>query len=269
MKQLAIVGCGAIARAVMDELRQDPALRVVQVIVSEAGLAQAHMTCAIAAPHARVGLALELDGPNHPDLIVECAGHGAVHEHVLPALRAGISAVVASIGALHEADSLIQLAAAADAGSARVLLVSGAIGGIDALAAARLGGLDTVSYTGRKPPLSWLGTPAEALCDLRSLKAPMVIFEGSAREAARLYPKNANVAATVSLAGVGFDATRATLIADPGVTRNVHRLEASGAFGRLDLTLENEPLAANPKTSALTVYSMVRAIHNASRAVSL
>lgn len=268
-KSLVLVGCGAIARAVMEQLRDDPALRVTQVIVPDFGVADARAVCAQAAPAARVQARLDLADGARPDLVVECAGHTAVQEHVLPALRAGIPAVVASIGALHDADALAELAGAAEQGATRVSLVSGAIGGIDALAAARIGGLDEVSYTGRKPPLAWLGTPAEQLCDLRKLSEPKVIFDGSARDAARLYPKNANVAATVSLAGLGFDKTRATLIADPGVTRNVHRIVAVGAFGRLDLSLENEALAANPKTSALTVYSIVRAIHNASKAVSL
>lgn len=268
MKTLALIGCGAIARSVLELLRDDAGLRVTQVLVPEDGLAEARAACARLAPQARVSTTLDLNGLR-PDLVAECAGHSAVQQHVLPALRAGVPAVVASIGALHDAASLAELEDAARQGDTRVSLVSGAIGGIDALGAARIGGLDSVEYVGRKPPLAWLGTPAEALCDLRSLSEPRVIFEGSAREAASLYPKNANVAATVSLAGLGFDRTRATLIADPTVTRNAHRIVAIGAFGRMDLALENEPLAANPKTSALTVYSVVRALQQASRPVSL
>jgi aspartate dehydrogenase len=266
MKTIALVGCGAIAQAVMQHLRGDARLQVTQVLVPQDGLAAARETCARLAPGAVVGT--RLNG-QHPDLLAECAGHAAIADHVLPALRAGIPAVVASVGGLHEGDALAALAAAAETGGTQVTLISGAIGGIDALAAARLGGLDDVHYTGRKPPQAWTGTPAESLCDLHSLTAPRVIFEGSAREAARLYPKNANVAATVSLAGLGLDATRTTLIADPGITRNQHRIDARGAFGRLELMLENEPLAANPRTSALTVFSLVRAIHNATGALTL
>ncbi len=269
MRKLAIVGCGAIGSAVIALLREDPEVRVTQVIVPIANLDEARALCERIAPHARVLAALDHADGQRPDLLVECAGHAAVGDHVMPALAVGIPAVVASIGALHDADGWLRLETAAARGNTHVSLVSGAIGGIDALAAARIGGLDSVIYIGRKPPMGWKGTPAEQLCDLETLAVATVIFEGSARDAARLYPKNANVAATVSLAGLGFDRTRATLIADPGVQRNVHRVIAEGTFGKMDLTLEGEPLPANPKTSALTVYSVVRAIHNASHAVSL
>lgn len=269
MRQLAVIGCGAIGSSVIELLRGDAEVCVTQVIVPAAALAQARELCQRFAPQARVLERVDLGNGSRPDLLVECAGHGAVGDHVLPALRAGVAAVVASIGALHDADAMLALEAAAAAGGTHVSLVSGAIGGIDALAAARIGGLDRVAYTGRKPALSWRGTPAEQAFDLAALREPTVIFEGSARDAARLYPKNANVAATVSLAGLGLDRTHATLIADPHGCRNVHRVEAEGTFGRLDLTLEGQPLPANPKTSALTVYSVVRAIHNASHAVSL
>jgi aspartate dehydrogenase len=269
MRKLALVGCGAIGSAVIELLRGDAEVRVAQVIVPASHRAEAHGVCERVAPQARVLEAVDLSDGQRPDLLVECAGHGAVGQHVLPALEAGIPAVVASIGALHDADAMLTLEAAAARGGTHVSLVSGAIGGIDALAAARIGGLDSVDYVGRKPPLSWSGTPAEQDFDLATLTEPTVIFEGSAREAARLYPKNANVAATVSLAGLGLDRTRATLVADPGVQRNVHRVVAQGTFGRLEITLEGQPLPANPKTSALTVYRVVRAIHNASHAVSL
>lgn len=267
-KRIALVGCGAIGHAVLELLRQDAAARVVRVVIPARDHVAARLELPRLAPEAEVAATIDL-GSARPDLVVECAGHAAIVEHVLPALAAGVPAIVASIGALHDATLATQLADAAAAGGTQVQLVSGAIGAVDALAAAALGGLTQVQYVGRKPPQGWRGTPAEALCDLGAISAPVTLFEGSAREAARLYPKNANVAATVSLAGIGLDDTRATLIADPGVHRNVHRLIAEGAFGRLDLTIENEPLAANPKTSALTVYSIVHAIHNATRAIAL
>ncbi len=275
LPRLAMIGCGAIGTAVLQLLQAQSLVQVAQVIVPESGLMAVRVLCASLAPQAQVASSLALgaldalDDRSRPHLVVECAGHQAVTDHVIPALCAGVPAVVASIGSLHDASALARLSDAAAQGATHVQLVSGAIGGIDALAAARFGGLSQVQYTGRKPPAGWRGTPAEARFDLANLAAPVIIFEGSAREAARLYPKNANVAATVALAGLGFDETSATLIADPGVQRNVHRIVASGAFGRLDLTLENEPLAANPKTSALTVYSIVRAIHNSFGRIAL
>jgi len=268
MTRVAIIGCGAIGCAVIELIQADPAVRLEWVVVPGEAVERTQARLREIAPRAVACDQLDLSA-QRPDLIVECAGHDAVERHVLPALRQGVAAIIASIGSLHDAQAMARMADAARQGNTRVQLVAGAIGGIDALAAARLGGLTRVEYTGRKPPHSWRNTPAEALCDLGALREPFTLFEGTAREAARLYPKNANVAATVSIAGLGLDATRAVLVADPGVTRNVHRIVAEGAFGRLDLTMENEPLAANPKTSALTVYSVLRAIHNASNAIAI
>lgn len=258
---IAVVGFGAIGQALAQMLSGDARLRIAQVVVPAFSLEETRAACATLAPQARVLSAVDMG--QRLGLVVECAGHAAVKEHVLAALRQGLPCIMASVGALHDTQLLGELEQAAINGGAQLRLIAGAIGGIDALAAARLGGLDEVTYIGRKPPLSWRGTPAEAVCDLAGLKEERVIFRGSARQAAQDFPKNANVAATVSLAGLGLDATRVELVADPGVTRNVHRVIARGAFGQMELQLENLPLQANPKTSALTVHSLARAVRNA------
>jgi aspartate dehydrogenase len=261
--RIALVGFGAIGQALARQLSSDSRLVLTQVVVPPSPSDALQSAAAQLAPQARVLAALDVSPEQRPDLVVECAGHSAVDAHLVPALQAGIPCVMASVGALHDPALLNRLESAASQGNTRVQLVSGAIGAIDALTAARLGGLDEVTYVGRKPPLSWSGTPAEKVCDLAQLSSPQVIFRGSARQAAQDFPKNANVAATVSLAGLGLDRTQVELIADPGVVRNVHTLVARGAFGRMELTLENFPLADNPKTSALTVYSLERAVRNA------
>jgi aspartate dehydrogenase len=267
MFELALVGFGAIGQELVRLLQGDAHLELTQIVATPRSLQRVTRLAAERAPRARVLDAVDVASGRRPDLLVECAGHAAIVSHVIPALRAGVPCVVASVGALGEADTLVRLEDAARSGRTRVQLIAGAVGAIDALAAARVGGLDRVRYIGRKPPLSWIGTPAERVCDLAALAAPCVVFEGSARDAAILFPKNANDAATIALAGTGLDRTEVRLVADPGVQRNVHRLEATGAFGRLELELENLALPTNPRTSALTVYSLARAVRNASAPV--
>ncbi|MGS0625564.1 aspartate dehydrogenase [Ralstonia sp. VS2407] len=267
MLHVSMVGCGAIGQGVLELLKSDPDVCFDAVIVPEHAMDKAREAIAPFAPNARVTTHLSADA--HPDLLVECAGHDALEEHVLPALEQGIDCLVVSVGALSEPGVAERLEAAARRGNAQVQLLSGAIGAIDALAAARVGGLDAVVYTGRKPPRAWKDTPADQQFDLDALREPTVIFEGNAREAARLFPKNANVAATLSLAGLGLEHTHVKLLADPTVDENIHHVEARGTFGGFELTMRGKPLAANPKTSALTVFSVVRALGNRAHAVSI
>lgn len=193
-----------------------------------------------------------------PDVIVECAGHGAVIAYAEATLSAGVRTMIVSIGALADPVLLARLSRAARRGGTRLILAAGAMAGIEALAAARIGGLDRVRYTGRKPPHAWLGTPAEDLVDLTALVAPATFYAGNARNAAQLYPKNSNVAATVALAGIGFDRTEVDLVADPGISVNVHELEFAGADGSFRVSIAGKPSLANPKTSALTAHSVAR-----------
>ncbi len=255
MRDVTLIGYGAIGRALHARLRGNTGVRIAHVVVSQASVAQVQQA---------VGLEVTVSDvvPANAILVLECAGHRALAEHVLPALRRGIECAVLSVGALSEAGVAEQLEAAARQGSTQLHLLPGAIGGIDAIAAARLAGLDEVTYTGRKPPLGWRGTPAESVCDLDRLTEPVLILQASARVAARLYPKNANVAATVALAGLGLDATTVRLYADPGVQQNVHEIALRGAFGEMQLTMCGKPLVDNPKTSTLTVLSALRFLNN-------
>ncbi|WBY03003.1 aspartate dehydrogenase [Ramlibacter tataouinensis] len=259
MLKIAVIGCGAISQAVLQELARDGAVEVAAVVVRPESLAEARAKVRDLAPRAEVCTEL----PQRPfDLVVEAAGHAAIEQHVVPALSRGVPCVIVSIGALAAPGVAERLERAARAGSAQVRLISGAIGALDALAAARQGGLDTVTYTGCKPPHAWEGLPAANLPRLADLREPETIFEGSAREACALFPKNANVAAAISIAGVGMEATRVRLVADPSIRENAHKVHACGDFGELELVMRNKALASNPKTSLLTVFSVLRAVRS-------
>lgn len=209
--------------------------------------------------------ALRLD----PDLIVECAGQGAVADYGEEVLSAGCDFMVIAVGALADDSLCERLSDAARGTGAQMTLPAGAIAGIDGLAALKLGGLDEVRYISTKPPVAWMGTPAEDDFDLDGMTERTVIFRGSAREAAQRFPKNANIAAIVAMAGIGLDSTAVDLVADPAITDNIGRIEAEGRYGRLTVDMSGHAAPGNPKTSACTALSIVNAIRNRSNTVVL
>ena len=202
-----------------------------------------------------------------PCVVAEAAGHEALGAIGPEILLAGVDLIVTSVGALAHDDLRGALDAAAARGGARYVICPGAVGGFDILAAAKLSGLTEVVYTSRKPPKAWRGTRAEEAIDLGHIVAPTVFFRGDAGEAARQYPQNANVAATIALQGLGFSRTRVEMIADPTATRNVHEIRFRAACADVAITIEGNPSPENPKTSMTTGYALANQIldHAAAR----
>src|SRR6516162_1324640 len=258
MTSVGLIGCGGMAQDVVAALRGADGVRIVGALARPGRGDEAR------AKLCGVDIVEALDDliARKPALVAEVAGQAAVAEHADAVLRSGIDCLLISVGALADATLLAQLKSAAREGNSRMLLPAGAVGGIDAIAAMRFAGLTSVRYRSRKPPLAWRGSPAERLVDLGKLCERTVLYTGTAGEAALLYPQNANVAAAVALAGLGFDATEVELVADPDARGNVHEIEAEGAAGRFAIELQGKPSRSNPKTSALAALSVARALIN-------
>ena len=191
----------------------------------------------------------------HGDIIVECAPAALLPAIAEPALRAGRTVVVLSCGALLDRIDLVDLARAH---GGRILVPTGALLGLDAVCAAAEGTIESVRMVTRKPPGGLAGAPylvANAIA-VDGLTHAVRVFEGSAREAARGFPANVNVAAALSLAGIGPDRTRVEIWADPAITRNVHRIEVEADSARFTLQIENVP-SENPRTGRITALSVV------------
>jgi aspartate dehydrogenase len=259
--RLGLIGYGTIARTLAGHLGAASGIEAVTVLVRPGREADVPASFGDGAIPVAAVASVDALLAERPDFVVECAGHSAVDAFVPPLLHAGLDVVVVSIGALADEALHARLREAAAAGGARMILPAGAVGGIDILAALRAGGDVQVRYTGTKPPKAWAGTPAETAVDLAALDRPAVIFEGTARAAATAYPKNANVAATLALAGAGFEATRVVLVADPAAPGNVHEFEAVSPVARVTMRIENAP-SGNAKTSLATIMSVLREIRN-------
>jgi len=258
MRSIAIIGCGAIAQYVAREIRKERDLSLSSAIVLSGFQQVANDTMG---SEIRTVLSVS-ELVEVPDIVVDCAGHAALRQHGAAVLEKGIDLVSVSVGALADETLYRTLQDSAERSGAKLKLVSGAIGALDALSAARIGGISRVVYRGRKPPAGWVGSPAEEKLDLSDLTKAAIHFKGTARNAALEYPKNANVAASVALAGVGFDDTEVELIADPGVSENIHEINVDGAFGSFEFQVRGRALPDNPKSSALTAMSVVREILN-------
>jgi aspartate dehydrogenase len=203
------------------------------------------------------------------DLVIECAGNTALGKLAEPVLEAGCDIVAASASALVDDALRARLSDCARRGGTSLLIPSGAIGAADALGAMRLAGLRRVVYRGIKQPGAWRGSMAERLCDLGAVTVRQRFFQGTARQAAESFPKNANVAATIGLAGIGLDATAVELFADPTIAGNCHEVEAGGVTGGFTFRMVGQPSSDNARTSALTAFSLMHSALTRSAAIVL
>lgn len=191
------------------------------------------------------------------DIIVEAA-NVSVAVDLLPKIIKRKEVMLISVGALANQETL-KLVGQSD--NRTLHLPSGAIGGLDLIQNAKgLGNLDSVSLTTRKPALSLI----DELPDKE-----MIVFEGPASEAIDKYPKNMNVSIVLSLAGLGMEHTKVTLIADPNVDKNIHTIHATGNFGEMELTVKNVPLLENPKTSSLAALSVFSTLERLAEKVKI
>lgn len=250
--RIAVIGHGAIGSAVVAGL----IARGCEVVVLLRHGSRRRATL----PHG-VGLLGdmgELVG-DQPALVVEAAGHEAVRSLVPLALRAGLTTLISSVGALHDAALLEELRAAALSSGARIILPSGAVAGLDYLRAARHAEGVSVRYTSRKPPAAWADELA-ARGFSPDHGQPLSLYEGDAQGAASRFPANLNVAATLALAGIGMERTQVNALVDPAATGNSHEIAVTSALGHLQLRAGNRASPDNPKTSAIVACSILAAI---------
>jgi aspartate dehydrogenase len=263
--RVAIGGFGAIGKAVAEHLdRGIEGLALAAVSARDVARAEAAMAGLArpvpVLPLARLG--------EEADIVVECAPAALLREIAEPALVHGRLVMVLSCGALLDNFDLVDLARRL---GGRILVPSGALLGLDAVVAAAEGGISRVHMITRKPPRALAGAPyLEAnTIDLTGLSEPKCVFVGTARGAARGFPANVNVAAALALAGIGPDRTTIEIWADPGLTRNVHRIEVEADAARFTMQIENVPSAENPRTGRLTALSVIAALKKLSAPLAI
>ncbi len=238
--RIGLIGAGNIARIIADHAEGYGIVCAHDVDSDRARDFSERYGCSVTKPH---------DFPEL-DLVVEAASQNAVRQYGEMILKSGYNLMVMSVGAFADVSLFRRLKELASKNGLKLVLPSGAIAGLDGLKSASVGKLNEVTLTTTKPPSS---------LDL-DVKEKTVVFEGPAFEAVRKFPKNVNVAATLSLVGIGFEKTRVRIVADPAAKRNRHEIFAKGEFGELKTAIKNVPSPQNPKTSYLAAMSAVSAI---------
>ncbi|HEX2652941.1 MAG TPA: aspartate dehydrogenase [Xanthobacteraceae bacterium] len=253
--RIAIAGLGAIGRVLARQLA--------------AGMPGLELACIAARDHAKAKAWLATEGidcplvalgafPEHADLAIECAPAAILEQICRPMLEAGKQVMVISAGALLPRPDLVELAKSR---GGQIIVPTGALLGLDAVTAAAEGTIHSVQMITRKPPNGLKGAPylEQNKISVDGLTQAKCVFKGTAREAAAGFPANVNVAAALSLAGIGPDRTTIEIWADPTVDRNCHTIEVKADSACFTLSIENIP-SENPKTGKITALSVLAAL---------
>jgi aspartate dehydrogenase len=198
---------------------------------------------------------------NPVDIVVEAASQDAVKDVSLSVLQNKKDLMIMSVGALLDESIYDILSDACTDFKKTIYLPSGAIAGLDGIKSVK-GELESLSITTTKHPRSLKGAKFFENSDINldEINSPTVIFEGTAKEAVSLFPANINVAALLSLTGIGSEKTGVKIVADPNTDKNTHHIVAEGTFGKMTFTIENYPDENNPKTSRLAILSAIETL---------
>jgi aspartate dehydrogenase len=250
--RVAVVGLGPIGTRVAEALDRGIDGLVLTAVAVQNPEKHRDWLSRLAKPPAVVPIEALSDAA---DLVIECAPARLLRSIVAPFVASGKIAVVLSAGALLEHEDLIELA---KRNGGQIVVPTGALIGLDAVTAAAVGKIHSVRMVTRKPVQGLAGAPyiVENNIDIEHINKPLRIFDGTAREAARGFPANLNVAVALSLAGIGPDRTRLEIWADPALTRNVHRIEVDSDSARFSMSIENIP-SENPRTGLITALSVI------------
>jgi len=252
--KIGIVGCGTIGPILAKAVEKKFSSKAKVVAVCDIEKAKARQLAKKLKSSPSVTPLKKLIGKS--DLVIEAASAAISFDVVKKSIQAGKDVMIMSVGGLLGRPALNSMASKKNC---RLYIPSGAICGLDGLKGASPAGIKQVTLTTRKPPMALDGAPyiLKKRINLKSIKKETVVFSGSAKEATKAFPKNINVAAILSLAGIGAAKTRVRIIADPRMKRNVHQVDVEGGFGRLSTRTENVPSPGNPKTSYLAALSAI------------
>ena len=255
--RVSVIGFGAIGERVVDGLENGatPGAEFVGVIVRESVTPGEGRSAK--AGHRELTLDEALA---ESDLIVEAAGGDSVREYGPSVIAAGKDLLVVSVGAIADPDLRRVLV---EDGPGRTYFSTGAIGGLDLLAAASVGGgLDQATLTSRKLPGSivqpWMSD--DEAQRLREAVEPVTVFEGPVTEAIKLFPKSLNIAVALAQATGLWETTTVRLVGDPQATLTKHEIQANGESGEYAFTILNHPLKANPASSGVVSQALLKGI---------